>query len=407
MHRAGTKVDLAIEGGTRVRNSPIAAWPWFSEAEVSAAAEVLRSGKVNYWTGEHGREFEREYAAATLTQHAVALMNGTVALELALLTFGIGPGDEVITSSRTFIASASCAAMRGATPIIADVDRESGNVTAESIQALITKRTKAIIVVHLAGWPCDMQPIIELAKQSKLKLIEDCAQAHGATYRGRPVGSFGDASAFSFCQDKIISTGGEGGMLVTNDEDAWKRAWAYKDHGKSYDAVFNREHPPGFRWLHETFGTNWRLTEVQSVIGRIMLGNLPEMVLTRQRNARVLGEAFERHRALRVVEPPKGTECSYYRYTVYVRPERLKGSWSRDRVMAAVNAEGIPCNVGGCSEIYLEKAFLPDMRPAGRLPIARELGETALSFLVHPTLTDKDLGDTCAAVEKVMSAASD
>jgi len=251
-----------------------------------------------------------------------------------------------------------------------------------------------------------MQPIMELAREAELKVIEDCAQAHGATYHGKPVGSFGDANAFSFCQDKIITTGGEGGMLVTDDEHGWKRAWAYKDHGKSYDAVFNYEHPAGFRWLHESFGTNWRLTEMQSAIGRIMLGSLPEMVAKRQRNARLFEEAFGRHRALRVVAPPTGVECSYYRYTVYVRPERLKRDWSRDRVMANINAEGIPCNVGGCGEIYLEKAFSAEMRPANRLPIARELGETALSFLVHPTLTDQDLSDTCAAVEKVMSVAS-
>jgi dTDP-4-amino-4,6-dideoxygalactose transaminase len=296
--------------------------------------------------------------------------------------------------------------MRGAVPVVADVDRDSGNISAASIQPLITKRTKTIIVVHLAGWPCDMQAIMQLAREAKLKVIEDCAQAHGASYHGKPIGSFGDANAFSFCQDKIITTGGEGGMLVTDDEEAWKRAWSYKDHGKNYDAVFNQQHAPGFRWLHESFGTNWRLTEMQSAIGRIMLRNLPQMVTKRQKNARLLTESFGKHRSLRVVVPSKGIECAYYRYTVYVRPEHLKPDWSRDRVMAAINAEGIPCNVGGCSEIYLEKAFPLAMRPANRLPIARELGETALSFLVHPTLTDQDLSDTCTAVDKVMSVAS-
>src|SRR4051812_42433273 len=327
MHRAGTKIDLAIDGRAPVRNGAVAPWPWFSEAEISAAANVLRSGKINYWTGDEGREFEREYAAATQKKLAVALMNGTVALELALHALGIRPGDEVITSSRTFIASASCAAMRGEVPVVADVDRDSGNISAASIQPLITKRTKTIIVVHIAGWPCDMQAIMQLAREAKLKVIEDCAQAHGASYHGKPIGSFGDANAFSFCQDKIITTGGEGGMLVTDDEEAWKRAWSYKDHGKNYDAVFNQQHAPGFRWLHESFGTNWRLTEMQSAIGRIMLRNLPQMVTKRQKNARLLTESFGKHRSLRVVVPSKGIECAYYRYTVYVRPEHLKPDW--------------------------------------------------------------------------------
>ncbi len=406
MHSAKPNPDLAIHGGRPLRQTPLAPWPWFSEGEIAAAAAVLRSGKINYWTGEESKHFEEEYAAACGSKHAVALMNGTVALELALHVLGIRPGDEVITSSRTFIASASSAVMRGAVPVMADVDRNSGNVTADTIAPLITKKTKAIIVVHLAGWPCDMDPILDLAHKFNLKIVEDCAQAHGALYKGRPVGSFGHANAFSFCQDKIITTGGEGGMLVTNDEDAWKRAWSYKDHGKNYDAVFNREHPPGFRWLHDSFGTNWRITEVQSAIGRMMLRKLPDMVSTRVENATFLVKSFSRIPALRTVVPPADVRCSYYRCNVYVRPERLKSDWNRDRILAAINAEGIPCSVGGCGEIYLEKAFSSGMHAQQRLPVARELAETALSFLVHPTLTEQDLSDTCAAVEKVMAASS-
>ena len=292
MQPTKTVVDLAIDGGKPVRTSPIAPWPSFTGEEIEAAASVLRSGKINYWTGEEGRQFEREFAAASSSRYAVTLMNGSVALELALKVLGIGPGDEVITTARSFIASASCVVLCGAMPVFADVDRESGNITADSIHPLISKKTKAIIVVHLAGWPCDMDPIKELAREFKLKIIEDFAQAHGATYKGKPVGSFGDMNAFSFCQDKIITTGGEGGMVVTNDESAWKAAWAYKDHGKSYDAVYERKHSPGFRWLHESFGTNWRMTEVQSAIGRIMLRNLDSMVNKRRENTQVLAHAF-------------------------------------------------------------------------------------------------------------------
>ena len=332
------------------------------------------------------------------------MTNGTVALELALYALGIGPGDEVITTSRTFIASASCIVMRGATPVLADVDPVSQNVTSETIRPCITSRTKAIIAVYLAGWPCDMDPIMELARQHGLKVIEDCAQAHGATYKGRPVGSLGDVAAFSFCQDKIMTTGGEGGMLTTNDETVWRKAWEYKDHGKSYDAVYNRQHPPGFRWLHESFGTNWRLTEMQSAIGRLQLRKLPEWLRNRQRYAAILTEVFLTIPALRVTVPPVDIGHAYYKYYVFVRPEVLASGWDRDRVMNAIVAEGIPCFSGSCSEIYLEKAF-DGIRPAERLPVAKDLGETSLMFLVHPTLSEQDLLDTCRAVGKVIAEA--
>lgn len=397
---------LAIDGGPKLRTKPLAPWPSFTADEVQAVTRILESGKVNYWTGDEGRQFEAEFAAFTGCKHAVALANGTVALELALYGLGIGPGDEVITTSRTFIASASCVVMRGSIPVMADVDRDSQNITAETIRAALTPRTRAIIAVHLAGWPCDMDPILELAREHGLKVIEDCAQAHGATYKGRPVGSMGDANAFSFCQDKIMTTGGEGGMLTTNDVELWKRAWAFKDHGKSYDAVYNRRHPPGFRWLHESFGTNWRLTEMQSALGRVLLHKLPDMVSKRRRLAAVLTERFAAIPALRVTVPPEDIGHSYYKYCVFLRPERLRDNWYRQQVIDAINAEGIPCYSGSCSEIYLEKAFPENLKPAQPLDVARELGETALMFLVHPTLLEQDMHDTADAVAKVLAAAA-
>ena len=362
------------------------------------------SNKVNYWTGTEGREFEKEFAAQCGVKHAVALSNGTVALELALYALEIGPGDEVITTSRTFIASASCIVMRGAVPVIADVDRVSQNITADTIRDLITPKTKAIIAVHLAGWPCDMDPILELAREHGLKVIEDCAQCHGATYKGRGVGSLGDVAAFSFCQDKIMTTGGEGGMLITNDEAVWRKAWSFKDHGKNFDAVYNQVHPGGFRWLHDSFGTNFRLTEMQSAIGRIQLTRLTEWTRVRRAHAAILTEGFSTIEALRVTIPPEDIGHAYYKYYVFVRPERLKAGWDRDRVMNAVVAQGTPCFSGSCSEIYLEKAF-DGARPASRLPVAKELGETSLMFLVHPTLSTDDLRDTFHAVERVMQLA--
>ena len=403
---SSTSVLLAIDGGRPVVNEPMPPWPSFAPDEIEVVSAVLASGKVNYWTGEEGRHFEREYAEYVGTKYAIALANGTVALELALHALGLGPGDEVIVPSRTFIASASCAVMRGAVPVIADVDPVTGNLTAETIAPLLTSRTKAIIAVHLAGWPCDMDPILELADKRGIKVIEDCAQAHGATYKGRPVGSMGDIGAFSFCQDKILSTGGEGGLITTNDHHVWDIAWSFKDHGKSYDAVYNREHPAGFRWLHDSFGTNWRLTEMQSAIGRVLLRKLPDRVALRRRNAAVLDHAFLQIPALRVVMPPGDFGHSYYKYYVYVRPELLRDGWDRDRIMAATNAEGVPCSSGSCCEIYLEKAFPPAMRPAKRLPNAAQLSETSLMFLVHPTLSAEDMFSTASAVEKVISVAT-
>jgi dTDP-4-amino-4,6-dideoxygalactose transaminase len=396
-------------------------WPASAPDEVAAAVRVLESGKINYWTGEEGHQFEREFAGFAGCKFGVALANGTVALELALIA-GLGNVEtvrgpamittdgempaEVITTSRTFIASASCTVMRGLRPVMADVDRESQNVTAETIRAALTPRTKAIIAVHLAGWPCDMDPILQVAREHGLMVIEDCAQAHGAMYKGRPVGSMGDVAAFSFCQDKIMTTGGEGGMLLTNNEAIWKRAWAYKDHGKSFDAVYRREHAPGFRWLHESFGTNWRLTEMQSALGRVQLRKLPHWVEIRKRNAMLLTERFENLPALRVTVPPKEISHSYYKYYAFVKPERLKKDWNRDRIVDELNSLGVPCYSGSCSEIYLEKAFPQELRPARRLPVAKELGETSLMFLIHPTLTQDDMNWMAKTASEVVIDAS-
>ncbi|MGH9775355.1 MAG: DegT/DnrJ/EryC1/StrS family aminotransferase [Candidatus Acidiferrales bacterium] len=389
-----------------MRTRPFASWPQFSEDEIAAAASVLRSGKVNYWTGEEGSQFEKEFAAFTNCNFAVAVANGTVALELGLYALGIQPGDEVIVPSRTFIATASCVLSRGAVPVFADVDASSGNLTAETVRDLITPRTRAVIAVHLAGWPCEMDPLMKLARSSGLKLIEDCAQAHGATYKGRPVGSFGDAAAFSFCQDKIISTGGEGGMLTTQSEEVWRRAWSYKDHGKSFDAVYTKAHPPGFRWLHEGPGTNWRMTEMQSAIGRILLRKIPERLARRRRNTALLSACFSQIPALRVAEPSPEFGHAFYKYYVYLRPERLKQGWNLGRILEAILAEGIPCTSGSCSEIYLEVAIPHHLRPRRACRIAQELGKTSLMFQVHQTLSDEEILDTCEAVKKVMAEVS-
>ena len=404
---AWTQQTLAIDGGEPVRTGPFSPWPFFDEELIEASARVLRSNKVNYWTGDEGKQFEKEYAEAIGSKHAIALTNGTVALELALYGLGIGQGDEVIVPSRTFIASASCAVMRGARPVVADVDRDSQTLNVDTIRAAITPRTKAIVAVHLAGWPCDMDPIMDLARSHGIKVIEDCAQSHHATYKGRQVGTIGDVGAFSFCQDKIMTTGGEGGLMTTNDTELWNKCWSFKDHGKSLQAIQKPHEPHLFRWLHAQFGTNWRLTEMQSAMGRVMLSRLPEWVAARQRNAATLTKGLASIPALRIPQAPASMSHSYYKYYAFVRPVHLTPGWNRDRIVKSLQAEGIPCGPGSCSEIYLEQAFGgPGLRPTSRLNIARELGETSLMFMVHPTLTAKEIDATIVGIKKVMSAAT-
>lgn len=388
-------------------NTAFSPWPSFTAEEVDAVAEVLASNRVNYWTGDRCRAFEKSFAEWAGSRHAVALTNGTVALDVALKALNIGPGDEVITTPRTFLASASCVVTAGAIPVFADVDRDSQNITADTIRAVLTPRTKAIICVHLGGMPCDMDPIMELAGEHGLKVIEDCAQAHGARYRGRSVGSIGHIGAWSFCQDKIMTTGGEGGMVTTDDPDLWSFMWSYKDHGKSWEAVYERPHPPGPRLVHDTFGTNWRMIEMQAVIGLIQLERMAEWTDTRTRIARAIGNACAPYRALRLPSSPNHIVHGWYRFYAFVQPEALAPGWTRNRIIEAIAAEGVPCFHGSASEVYLERAFDgTGWRPPGRLPVARELGETSLAFLVHPTLTEREVHKTCDVIHQVMSQAT-
>ncbi len=385
-------------------NGPLAPWPSYSEEEAEAVRSVLSSNRVNYWTGQECREFEREFAVWCGTSHAIALSNGTLALDLALKALDIGAGDEVIVTPRTFIASVSCVVNAGATPVFADVCLESGNITPATIAARITSKTKAVIPVHLAGWPCDMHGIMALAKEHGLYVIEDCAQAHGGQIGGKSIGSFGDVAAWSFCQDKIMTTGGEGGMVTTNDESLWSKMWSFKDHGKSWDAVYNRDHPPGFRWLHESIGTNWRMLEMQAVIGRIQLRKLAEWTQRRTEISMKLHVALAPFQSvLRTPLPDRSNKHAFYRLYAYVRREGLKEGWSRDTIAAACTERGAPVFQGSCAEVYREKAFDgTGWRPSEPLPNAAELGETSLMFLTHPTITDVQLDHYVQVVDDVM-----
>ncbi len=381
-------------------------WPNFSPEEIEAVGRVLSTNRVNYWTGTECRSFETEFAAACGTQHAIALANGTVALDLCWKALGIGQGDEVIVTPRTFLASATSIINAGAVPVFADVDPDSQNITPGTVERVLSPRTKAILLVHLAGWPCDLDGFIDLAKTHNLLLVEDCAQANGAEWRGVSVGSQSAMSAWSFCQDKILTTGGEGGMVTTSDKELWSRAWSYKDHGKSWDAVYNRQHPPGYRWVHESIGTNWRMLEMQAAIGRIQLRNLPDWQAQRSTNANAIWTAAAKSPVVRHIEIPNHIRHACYKAYVFIKPETLQAGWSRDRIVQEIQARGVPCYHGSCSEVYLEKAFdnAPG-RPEKRLPIARELGETSLMFLVHPTLTPTEIGRSTNAITDVLKLA--
>jgi dTDP-4-amino-4,6-dideoxygalactose transaminase len=388
-------------------NTPFSPWPCFTQEEIDAVATVLRSNKVNYWTGTEGREFEHEFAAFAGADYAIALANGTVALDLALKALGVGPGDEVIVTARTFLASATCIVNAGATPVFADVDRDSQNITVDSISTCLTPRTRAVICVHLAGMPCEMDPIMALARDRDFYVIEDCAQTHGATYHGKPVGSIGHIGAWSFCQDKIMTTGGEGGMVTTNDRNLWLRMWSYKDHGKNWSSVYEKDHPPGFRWLHDSAGTNWRMTEMQAAIGRIQLLRMPEWSATRRRYAEAIWGLADTLPGLRVPKIPEHVEHGAYKCYVFVNSEELSNGVTRDTLMQKISAQGVPCYSGSCSEVYLERVFQElGLAPAARLPVARELGESSLMFLVHPTLTDREISKTCAVLGQVMADAT-
>lgn len=381
-------------------------WPYYSPDEVSAATKVLQSGLVNSWTGTNVRRFESSFSNLIGLKHSVAVSNGSTALGLAYSSLNLNPGDEVITTPRTFIATASELVLHGIKPVFADVELDSGNISARTILPLINPKTKAISVVHLAGWPCDMDPILDLCRSHKLMLVEDCSQAHGATYKGAPIGSFGDVSTWSFCQDKIISTGGEGGMVSTDSPLLFNSIWSSKDHGKSYDLISTLP-SSDFRWLHHSFGSNFRLTEFQAVIGLKQLTKLEDWLSIRARNAMILFRQLSHLSNIRVPIPPSHSRHSYYKAYVYIDPSSLKDDWTLTRLITSIRDSGFPASSGSCSEIYLEKCFIDSgLSPAHRLPNASRLSEQSLMLCVHPTITIEQMRNYASAVEHAIKMAT-
>ena len=391
-------------------------WPAYSIEEANKTKKILLSGKVNYWTGAEGRKFEEEFSCFVGTKYAIAVANGTVAIDLALHALEIKKNDEILVTSRTFLASVSSIINAGAVPKFVDICPDSQNIDVTLIKKNITKKTKAILCVHLAGWPCDMDEIISIAKKYNLKVIEDCAQAHGAVYKGKSVGSIGDIGCWSFCQDKIMTTGGEGGMLTTNSKTLWEKMWSYKDHGKSFNAVYKKKHPPGFRWLHESFGSNYRLTELQSAIGRLQIRKMADWTSKRNNNLKKIWDTCSNYSFVRLpTQRCKSCECDYekiycvhagYKAYIFIQKNKLKKGWDRDRLIAEIEKRGVPCFTGSCSEVYLEKAFeKTTFKPKKRLKKAKQLGEESMMFLIHPTLKLREINMTCKVIESVFNEA--
>ncbi len=383
-------------------------WPAYGKDVLAEVNKILLSGKVNYWTGNEGKSFEKEFAAYHDLPYSIAVANGSLSLSAAYRSLGLSVGDEIITTPRTFIATASEAVLLGLKVVFADVDLDSGCITSKTIEKVITKRTKAISVVHLGGWPADMESICALANEYNLLVVEDCAQAHGAKINGKPVGSFGDIASWSFCQDKIMTTGGEGGMIATKSKTFYDFIWSFKDHGKSLETLSKPNLTLGYRWLHESFGTNFRLTEMQSAIGRKQLKNLDLWKKIRTNNASILIDALSNLDVIRVPLPPEGFEHAWYKFNCFLVKGNLRNGWNRDKIVGEIQAAGYPAFYGGCGEVYLEKAF----RNAGgyhsiALPNAKELFETNLMFLVHPTISPEEMKLYSNVIKDVLKKASD
>ena len=389
----------------------INSWPHFDKVQIDAVKEILSSGKVNYWTGDQGKLFEKEFAEWNGSKYSVAVSNGSLALIVAYLSLGIKEGDEIITTPRTFIATSSSAVLVKAKPIFADVDENSGAITVETIEPLITKKTKAIVVVHIGGWPADMAKICDLANSYNIPVLEDCSQAHGAEIKingkFKSVGTFGELSTWSFCQDKIISTGGEGGMVTTSEKQHWEFIRSFKDHGKDLDLMLRNDKPIGYNLIHTNFGSNLRLTEIQSAIGRQQIKYLPSWRLKREKNAKFFAAKLNDLDILRIPFPNENIKHAWYKFYIYLKEELLAEGWSRQRILSEMAFAGYPALTGTCSEIYLEKCFKElDLNPKERLPVAKELGETSLMLLVHPTIDEKQIQEYASTLKKILIRAT-
>ena len=366
-------------------------WPNYSQNEIKKVVKVIKSGKVNYVNGKIGKRFETLFSKWIDRKYSVAVSNGTVALELALKSLMLPPKSEIMVTARSFFSSASVIVRAGFVPKFIDVDLNDQNILTDDIKKKISKKTKAIICVHLAGNPCHMKNIMEIARKNKLKIIEDCAQAHGAQIYNKKVGSFGDVATWSFCNDKIISTLGEGGMISTNKKKIYNFINSYKDHGLSYKKKKNLEQK--FVYNKDFFGSNYRLTEVQSSVGILQLKNINKTIIKRKFIAEKYKKVFKKFKNLfQFYEPPEYIKPSWYRFYIFIKRNKKNIKNFRDQIIKNLKKKNIICYYGACPEIYLEKAFKnSDFKMNKRLINCKILGETSIALDVNHTLSKKKI----------------
>jgi dTDP-4-amino-4,6-dideoxygalactose transaminase len=369
----------------------------YTKSQINTVANILKKNETNYWTGKYVKKFEKEFSSYFGNKYSVAVSNGSVALEIAIRSLNLKKGDEVIVTPRSFVISASCVLNLDLKPIFADVDK-NGNLNIHTIKKVFSNKVRAIIIVHLNGLPCDLDEILNFKKEKNIFLIEDCSQAHGAKYKKKFVGSFGDISAWSFCQDKIISTGGEGGMIATNNEKLWQSCWSFKDHGKNFNSCFHKKHKVGFKWLHDFYGSNYRMTEIQAAIGREQLKSLNQQIKKRNLIANLylseLKDYYEKYSFFKkpnfkCVSCPfnkskkKCNQCrhAFYRLNFFINKSKI----NQTKFLKEMEKKKISCGIGSCPEIYREKIFRKlDLAPKKRLVNAKLLGETSITFPINP-----------------------
>lgn len=413
--RENPSTKLAIQGGKPVREKPLPAWPQYDE-EIEAAVQVLRSGKHARQSGSYVALFEEAFASYFGVKYAIATSSGTAAIHVALAALGIGPGDDVINTAHCFIGTATPVVHCGAVPIFADIDSKTFNIDPASVREKITPYTKAIVPVHLNGCPADLERLQEIARQNHLYIVEDAAQAHGATYNGKFVGTFGEMGCFSFWEDKIISTAGEGGMIITNDEQLAQRAKMIHHHGELRK---DGDYYKGERlYFHPFLGYNFRMTEVQGAIGLVQLKKLPQYIAMRRKNAHRLTQLIcEIEGVLPPYEPENVTHV-YYKYILTLDRKVLKTP--AIEIAKAISAEGIPATRRYPTPLHQQPIFVekrgfgntsaPFTKPwypghvtyGSGLPVAESLPNDLIMIRMNPLLSEEDLGDIALAIQKVI-----
>jgi dTDP-4-amino-4,6-dideoxygalactose transaminase len=368
-------------------------WPEYSEKEIEGVSEILKTGRVNQWTGDYVREFEKKFSKYFDVNYSIAINNGTSALELCLKVLNLNDNDEVIVTPRSFVASVSCILINRLKPVFADVDLNSQNITLQNIKNVITDKTRAVICVHLNGFPCEIEEIYSYCKENNIYVIEDCAQSHGAKYNGKYLGSFGDINAWSFCQDKIMSTGGEGGMITTNNKDLFEKAWSFKDHGKDINLYYNRPITNQFSFVHNSVGSNYRMTEIQAYIGLIQLDYLETWIQHRRELSSIYNNKFKNLNNIRLQYENENTLCSYYKYYFFVKDISI-----RQYIIDEISRNNIKVYYGSCGELYKEKCINQNIICHN----SKILHETSIVLLVDPSYSKIDIMNNANIIYNIL-----